>query len=342
MATKHILWLQLGGTIAAKARPGSAGGAYITPSSVHGQGEKVIIDPPEGVKNVLKTVCTWESQELASIGSPDIMMKDINGVAHKVKMEMEGNTYYAGCVITLGSDTMGEFGTALDLLLGDGVSKPVVLTCSMRIMDALSSDAHRNLIDAFRVAASSCSKDRGPLLVSNTDIFPAFWAVKADANQVNAFSGGPTGPIGRIDDNTVTYFQSASRRDYTSMPQHVDASFPKVEIIYGHMGLSPAVFEAATKVAQGIVLCGMGAGCWTAEGGKAIIEFAKQEPKYPIVVSFRSVTGFVGLEPLYGLGDSFIRAGYLNPEKAAVILQIAMVQPWTIAHLKKVFHHTPA
>src|SRR5699024_12765426 len=69
---------------------------------------------------------------------------------------------YRGVVITPGTNTMEE--TAYFLHLTVNSDKPVVLVGAQRPFTALSSDAHLNLINAFRVAVALEYHSKGVLV----------------------------------------------------------------------------------------------------------------------------------------------------------------------------------
>lgn len=78
------------------------------------------------------------------------------------------------------------------------------------------------------------------------------------------------------------------------------------------------------KDIKDFILAGIGAGCWTTEGGKHIQKFIRMNADIPVVASRRPAEGYVGHGSIYGLGDECIGAGHLNPAKARINLQLLL------------------
>ena len=101
-------------------------------------------------------------------------------------------------------------------------------------------------------------------------------------------------------------------------------SLPKVDILYGRPGPDIAIFHAAVdNGAKGMVLAGMGAGCWESRPGAEIAAYAKKHG-FPVVASRRIAYGFVGSDEIYGPGHGCIGARHLNPAKCRITLQIPL------------------
>lgn len=96
--------------------------------------------------------------------------------------------------------------------------------------------------------------------------------------------------------------------------------------------MDPSLFNASYAAgAQGIVVAGVGAGGTSAKAATAA-EALFNATGMPIVASRRSVDGFVSD------GDDYrIAAGFYNPQKARILLQLAVSQGLANEDIKEVF-----
>ena len=95
----------------------------------------------------------------------------------------DNRTAYDGFVIAHGTDTLAATAALLDHML-PGIDRPVVLTGSMLPMGAPASDAPRNLLDAFRVAAAGRA---GVFAVLCGAILPGRHVYKRHSTAIDAF-----------------------------------------------------------------------------------------------------------------------------------------------------------
>ncbi|KAJ3457750.1 hypothetical protein MRS44_014891 [Fusarium solani] len=205
-------------------------------------------------------------------------------------------------------------------LMDDSVSgvvsdKPVVLVGSMRPASSLSPDGPMNLLEAVRLASCKDAKGRGTMIVLNDRICSARFTTKINANRVDAFKAGDQG---RLDPSK---------------------GLPKVNILCGHPELEAELFAESIRCgAKGIVLAGMGAGCWSKDGGKAISKVREEGGLISIIVSYRTAYGFVdSANELYGLGEWAIGGGFLNPPKCRIQLQLCLATDLAVSEIRKVF-----
>ena len=103
--------------------------------------------------------------------------------------------------------------------------------------------------------------------------------------------------------------------------------------MYAHQDVDSALFNASYAAgAAGIVIAGVGAGGISATGSAAA-ESLFNATGIPIVASHRSADGFVP-----GADESFMVAGgFYNPQKARVLLQLALTQKYNYEEIKDLF-----
>lgn len=235
----------------------------------------------------------------------------------------------AGVVITHGTDTMEETIFFLDLVVGG--CAPVIITGAMRQANAVGADGPANLLNSIRVAASPAARGRGALLLLNDEIFSARDVTKSNTTRLNAFTAPGVGPIGITDPDGI--FWSTPTPTACPAPK-VDIArvqaIPRVDIVYAYIGADSVLVDAlVTAGAKGLVVAGVGRGGTTPSQGRALRR--AQEQGVVVVTSNRTGSGRVGgsLDPARlaelpaGRGAS-IGAGDLNPQKARIVLALAL------------------
>ncbi len=221
-----------------------------------------------------------------------------------------------GIVITHGTDTMEETAFFLSLVLQS--PKPVVLTGAMRAQNAARWDGAQNLYNALLLA--SCNSARGVFVAMNGRIFAPKAVQKTHATRLNAFKFGELGRIvgGKISIQSKNLPQNSLKFDISRLK-----TLPKVDILYSYSNdgssvAANALFESGTK---GLVIAGSGAGSIHTAHKEALKGLLKKGLK--VVVSSRC--GGVALRR----EDSelgFISAGRLNPQKARILLMLALTK----------------
>lgn len=320
----HIL--ATGGTIAGRSRHGDSTTQY--QAGVVAVSELVASAPR------LAGLARISGEQIANIGSEhmteEVWLKLAAAVARA-----RADSDVAGVVVLHGTDTMEE--TAFFLDLAAGGDKPVVLTGAMRPADAVSADGPMNIHNAVGLAATPGAAGRGVLVCMNDRIFAARDAVKADTLNVDAFAAPATGPIGRMVDGKAVFYCGAGGV-VPSKPAFSTESLlklPRVEIVYGHAGQGRLMIDAAVATgAEGIVHAGVGMGHVHRAARAGLVDAARKG--VAVVLSTRVAAGPVP-EGDELLADGFIAAGSLNPQKARVLLQLALTRTRDTAEIRTLF-----
>jgi L-asparaginase len=239
-----------------------------------------------------------------------------------------------GIVWVQGTNTLEE--TAFFLNLTVRSRKPVVVVGAQRPFTALSTDAHLNLVNAVRVAACEEAAGMGVLTVTNSEINAARDVTKTSTYQVQTFRGRDLGVLGYADPDRVVFYRATTRRHTTRSEfdiQTIDR-LPAVEILYPHTGSNPGLAQAAVDLgAAGLVIAGVGAGALGVftEPVKALVANG--------VVVVRSARVGEGRVLAYGNNheNGTIAADNLNPQKAAVLLALALTRTRDTEELQRVF-----
>lgn len=314
-AKPKVAILATGGTIA-----GSIDSAVATTGYTAGVvGVDVLIKAVPEIQNLAKI----EGQQIANIDSSN-MRDEI-----WLKLAQEINKLFAsgvdGVVITHGTDTMEETAYFLNLTIKS--DKPVVLVGAMRPSTAISADGPKNLYNAVALAADKNAKGKGVMVAMNDKIQSARAVVKTHTLNVDAFSSPDFGDMGYIVDGKVYFYNNVAKAHTKKTPFDVKnlKELPKVDILYSYSNdgsgvAAKALFENGTK---GIVVAGSGAGSIHEAQKEVLKELLSKGLK--VAVSSRVVAGRVAVsEADKKLG--FISAEDLNPQKARVLLMLALTK----------------
>lgn len=264
---------------------------------------------------------SWE--QIANIDSSNMCDEIWLRLAKKIaKLFAEG---IDSVVITHGTDTMEETAYFLNLTIKS--DKPVVLVGAMRPSTAISADGPKNLYNAVALVANKEAKNKGVMVAINDKILSARGVVKTHSLNVDAFSSPDFGDLGYIVDGKVFFYNNVTKAHTKNAPFDVSklTSLPKVDILYSYSNdgsgvAAKALFEHGTK---GIVVAGSGAGSIHKNQKDVLKELLKKGLK--VVVSSRVVAGCVAVSDSdEKLG--FISAEDLNPQKARVLLMLALTK----------------
>ncbi len=239
-----------------------------------------------------------------------------------------------GVVVLHGTDTLEETAYFLDLVVGG--AKPVVVTGAMRPADAPSADGPMNILNAVRLAGNAGARGLGVLVALNDRIHAARDVVKSDTLDLAAFQSAGGGMLGRLVDGRPLFRRRPADRSAGPVFRLAGlTALPRVEIIYGHAGQRRDLVDAAVAAgASGLVHAGVGMGHVHQAVRAAFVEAMRRGVR--VVCSTRVPDGPVSLDGDY-LGEGFIAAGDLNPQKARVLLQLALTRTDDIGEIRGMF-----
>ena len=303
----RIRILATGGTIAGVSRSAT--------ESNYKPGELGVYELIDAVPQI-KDIADVSAEQIVKIGSQDMndevwltLAKRINQLLTKEK--------YDGIVITHGTDTMEE--TAYFLNLTVHSKKPVVMVGAMRPANSMSADGTLNLYNAVAVAADKNAMARGVLVCMNDVVIGAKDVIKTNTTAVETFQA-------------ANYCNLAYIHNVDNLKE-----LPKVGIVYSYANASELPMQAFIDAKyDGIVHAGVGNGNFY----KANFDLAVKARKegIQIVRSSRVPTGAPTTDA--EVDDSeyeFIASQTLNPQKARVLLMLALTKTKDWKAIQKYF-----
>lgn len=236
---KKICLLATGGTIASEA-------------GANGLRPQVAADRMLRLLPELKEVCQIEYRELMSLDSSNLLPEHWQRMARSVAELRED---YDGFVISHGTDTMAYSASALYYML-ENIDRPVVLTGAQIPIEDPRTDGKRNLLTAFRAAASGRP---GVYLAFDGRIIQGNRVKKLYTENFSAFLSINTKPAGYMSGSQVSWTaETAARPGAFQLHDTLDTRVFVLKLI---PGMEPEVLEAiADRGYHAIIIEGYGSG----------------------------------------------------------------------------------
>jgi L-asparaginase len=325
---RNVVILATGGTIAGAGATGTQAG--YTSGAVN-------IDAMIAAVPGIKDLANITGEQISNVGSQDMSFDILLKVAKRIN-ELAKSKDVDGIVITHGTDTMEESAFFLNLTVK--TDKPVVMVGSMRPSTAVSADGPLNLYNAVGVAADPNAKGRGVLVVMNDWIHGAHSLTKTSTTAIQTFMSPLRGLVGMANYGKNDFFTSPSWKHTTQSEFDITnvTQLPRVDVIFASLDSSPDLIDCAmTSGAKGIVIAGVGNG----NMNKASVDAAAKAVKKGVVVvrSSRVPTGTVGRNvEVQDDKLGFIASDELNPQKARILLSLALLTKRTPEEIQKLYY----
>jgi L-asparaginase len=328
----HVVVLSTGGTIAGSGASTMSLTEY-RPGAL--LGTQLVDAVPE-----LKQFARVRVEQVCNIASPDITIAVWRQLALRIDAIFSEEPAVAGVVITHGTSTIEE--TAYFLNLTVRHDRPVILTGSQRPASALSADGPLNLVNAVRAAASPASRGRGVLVLLNDEINAARDVTKSNTYRAETFRSGELGFLGYVDQDEVAYYRRPEKRHTVDSEFDVSnlGEFPKVDVLYAYAESGNALLVEALQRAgaRGIVFACTGAGTLAASDKEAVRNMSTfPADGRPVFVRASRVGNgrVIGRKEYDDLG--MIPADNLSPQKARILLMLALTRTRDIAEIRRIF-----
>ena len=317
-----LLLLSTGGTIAGSGATSTQVNTYAAGAL---SGDALLAAVPE-----LQQLATIRVESIASVDSADLQFSHWRLLVARIREAFLTQPDLAGVVITHGTNTLEETAWLLQLLIDD--PRPVVLVGAMRPATALSADGPLNLYQAVEVAIDPQACGRGVLAVLDGEIHGARAVTKVATQGVGAFRSTGAGPLGWVDDAGVHWPAAPGAPLVPFAALTLSSSWPQVAILHGCVqppaALIPALLQAGV---QGLVFTGTGAGQLSAVERTALDQWDG-----PLPLMLRA--NRCGSGPVHRCADharlGLLPAGTLSPQKARVLLLLALMAGYTRADLE--------
>ncbi|HVP97604.1 asparaginase [Methanoregula sp.] len=305
----HIL--ATGGTI--------AGTAQNATDMLHYQPGTIGIDTLIASVPELTGAAQVTGEQVCNLNSDDITPVIWLNLSHRVNQLLQ-SPETDGIVITHGTDTLEETAYFLDLVTKS--DKPVVITGAMRPATALSADGPLNLLEAVQLAGSREAAGKGVLVLLNGEINAARDTTKTNTQSTGTFRSPDFGPLGYMEDGKPQIFRLPARNHTTGSEFDVSglSMLPRVDIIATYPGMDTTAIDAFVQAGtEGLVVTGMGNGEYPSTIGPALQAAAGRG--IPVVVASRTGSGIATAHDPH-----FLSAGTLNPQKARILLMLALTK----------------
>jgi L-asparaginase len=323
----NVVVLATGGTIAGAAASDVQAGYSSGQVGV----EQLLAAVPQA-----KKLAHLSGEQISNIGSQDMNDEVWIKLATRIN-ELVAKPDVSAVVITHGTDTIEETAYFLNLVVKS--RKPVVLTASMRPSTALSADGPLNFYNAVAVGANPQAPGHGVMVVVNDWIHGASSLTKTSTTAVQTFLSPLSGLIGTVAYGDIEWYRGPVGKSTSESVFSVDANtvLPRVDIIMATENMDGALINAAVAAgAKGLVIAGVGNGNMTKPALDALAEVAKKG--IVCVRSSRVTTGQVGRN--VEVNDDklgFVASLGLNPQKARVLLRLALLKTTDVATIQKYF-----
>jgi L-asparaginase len=328
----QVVVLSTGGTIAGR-------GASTMSLSEYKAGTLLGAELVEAVPE-LQQFARVRVEQICNVASPDITLEIWRSLAARINAIFAEDAGIAGMVITHGTSMIEE--TAYFLNLTVKHDRPVVLVGAQRPASALSADGPLNLVNAVRTAVAPESRGRGVLVVLNDEINAARDVTKSNTYRAETFRSGELGFLGYVDQDKVAYYRMPDKRHTLNSEFDVGKvmEFPKVDILYAYAGSNnPLLVDALLRTGvQGIVFACTGAGTLSGRDKDAVAQASSVDAalKPVFVRSSRVGNGrVIGRKEYDDL--RMIPADNLNPQKARILLMLALTKTRDPRELRRIF-----
>jgi len=265
----------------------------------------------------LRRIAELDVRVVSNLDSGDMQPSHWVSLAREVHAAL-GDARYDGLVVVHGTDTMAYTASALALLLGPALPKPVVLTGAQRPLAEARTDARENLLDAALVATLDVPE---VTIAFAQRALRGARATKRDAWAFDAFDSPNCPPLVELGIGVDVADHVRARGELAAFDERLE---PRVLAVRIFPGIDPSLVSGAVRVGvRGLVLEAYGTGNLPHLGGSLIpaLEEAR-ERGVPVLVVSQCLRGFVEMERYAG-GAEAAAAGAISGGDMTVEAAIA-------------------
>lgn len=307
---KKILFIATGGTIACKDSQHG-----LTPKA---SGNELLSALPE-----LSGLCEIEAVQPFSLDSTNMSPREWTELAITVQRCFSD---YDGFVIAHGTDTLAYAAAALSCLI-QSADKPIILTGSQLPMGADSSDAPRNLTDAFIAA---CSDYTGIGVVFSGKLIDGRCAKKTHTRAFDAFSSMGKTHDGEIKDGKVTLFTQQSESGAPIFFNRMNTAVSLVKLI---PALDTEILDFAAQKSRVLIIEGFGTGGLPDYGNREFEQKIAELTLGGVIVIMHTQVHEGGCDmSLYEVGRDAQKKYHIIEAKRMTTEMAAMKAMWALAY----------
>lgn len=260
---KKILLIATGGTIAS-----SESEAGLLPTIDAKQILEYIPD--------IESICHLTGISIMSIDSTNMNPKRMVRIAEAINDNYKD---YDGFVVTHGTDTMGYTAAALTYML-ENVNKPVVLTGSQIAIEAMNTDAKKNLSDAIRF---SCEELRGVFVAFDGKMISGTHAVKMKTRSRDSFKSINFPAVADIMLGKITVNSALNYGNHWEKLEDSNTNTFQIKtnlcenifILKLFPGMKPSIFSFIKENYKGVIIESFGIGGIPSEEYDIVLEVSK-------------------------------------------------------------------
>lgn len=309
--TRRVLVISLGGTISMTAAPD--GGVVPALSA-----DQLLASVP-GLADFGIAVETLDFRRLPGAS---LSFDDLTAVTAVIRDRLADGI--DGVVVVQGTDTIEETAYLLDL--SHTGPEPVVVTGAMRNPTMAGADGPANLLAAVQTAASVTARSLGCLVVLADEIHAARRVRKTHATAGAAFQSPNGGPLGYLVEGQARLLGGLTYR--TVVPVPASGWVCRVALLAVALADDGVLLDGLARRVDGAVVAAFGAGHVPQQ---LVAPLETLASRVPVVLASRAGAGPV-LSHTYGfsgseqdlLGRGLVRAGFLDPYKARVLLHAVL------------------
>jgi L-asparaginase len=326
MPRPHIALIGTGGTISSMGRGPFDIADYATLNRVM-QADELLAFWPQVSEVAEVTPIRFRAVPSTALGPAEWL--ELARLCAELAKDARG---FDGIVITHGTASLEE--TAYFLSLTNRTDMPVVVVGAQRPSTGLSSDAGMNLANACRVAGDAGARGLGALVLLNDEVHAARDVTKTSTSRLQTFRSADFGCLAHADADRIAWYRRPLRQvggfDVAGLP-----ALPRVDIVACYAGADGAAVEAFRAAgAEGLVSSGFAPGFVT----PALLEAMERAMRegLPIAASTRAGSGRM-FHTTRMREAGFLSADNLTPQKARVLLMLALTRTRERAALQAIF-----
>lgn len=294
-------------------------------------GSEIVAMFPQ-VHDVAEVLCV----DFKAVPSPDMGFTEWQALVQLCDELTAAHADLAGFVILHGTASMEETAYFLSLTLKTPL--PVVITGAQRPASGLSTDAAMNLANAARVAGCPDARGMGVMLMLNDEIHAAREVTKTSTFRLQTFRTPDFGVLGHADGDAVVFYRKPIRKTYPDTEFDVRGmdGLPRVDIAYAYTGSDGTAVRAFIEAgAKGVVSAGFAPG-FPGRGDFEVLTQAVKERGLVAMQCTRAGSGrtFKGKR---ARDAGWIIADNLNPQKARLLLMLALGHTDDVAEIERIF-----